>query len=67
MPLPLIGSLFSSKASSDSTSMSYPVQKSDDEWRAVLNKGNTSIHPPHTTSTTTTTSVAYAISIPILL
>ncbi|POS78278.1 hypothetical protein DHEL01_v203335 [Diaporthe helianthi] len=37
MPIPLIGSLFSSKAS-DSSQMSYPVQKTDDEWRAVLNK-----------------------------
>lgn len=37
MPIPLIGGLFSSKAS-DSSKMSYPVQKSDDEWRAVLNK-----------------------------
>lgn len=42
MPIPLIGGLFSSKAG-DSTKMSYPVQKTDDEWRAVLNKG---IHPP---------------------
>jgi peptide-methionine (R)-S-oxide reductase len=32
---PFLGSLFSS----DSTKMSFPVQKSDDEWRAVLNKG----------------------------
>ncbi|KUI69220.1 Peptide methionine sulfoxide reductase B2, chloroplastic [Cytospora mali] len=38
MPIPLIGGLFSSKASADSNKMSYPVQKSDDEWRAVLNK-----------------------------
>ncbi|KAJ0109948.1 methionine-r-sulfoxide reductase b2 [Diaporthe amygdali] len=37
MPIPLIGGFFSSKAS-DSSKMSYPVQKSDDEWRAVLNK-----------------------------
>lgn len=38
MPIPLIGGFFSSKAS-DSSKMSYPVQKTDDEWRAVLNKG----------------------------
>jgi hypothetical protein len=35
--IPLLGSLFSS--SSGSKDMSYPVQKSDDEWRAVLSKG----------------------------
>ena len=34
---PLLGSLFSS---SSTDKMSYPVQKSDDEWRAVLSKGN---------------------------
>ncbi|MCJ1282487.1 hypothetical protein MMC26_001810 [Xylographa opegraphella] len=33
--IPFLGSLFSSAASRD---MSYPVQKSDDEWQAVLNK-----------------------------
>lgn len=43
MPIPLIGGLFSSKAS-DSSTMSYPVQKTDDEWRAVLNRGT---HPSH--------------------
>ncbi|KAL1862684.1 hypothetical protein Daus18300_008482 [Diaporthe australafricana] len=37
MPIPFIGGLFSSKAS-DSSKMSYPMQKTDDEWRAVLNK-----------------------------
>lgn len=52
MPIPLIGGLFSSKAS-DSSKMSYPVQKSDNEWRAVLNKGNapmtsqSHLHSPH--------------------
>jgi hypothetical protein len=39
MNIPFIGGLFSSKASAESNKMSYPVQKSDDEWRAVLNKG----------------------------
>ncbi|KAL8905022.1 MAG: hypothetical protein Q9207_002878, partial [Kuettlingeria erythrocarpa] len=33
--IPFLGSLFSSSAK-DMTD--YPVQKSDDEWRAVLNK-----------------------------
>jgi len=34
--IPFLGSLFSS--SSSSQNMSYPVQKSNDEWQAVLNK-----------------------------
>jgi len=34
---PFLSSLFSS--SSSSSNMSYPVQKSDDEWQAVLSKG----------------------------
>lgn len=34
--IPFFGSFFSSSASSDK--MTYPVQKSDDEWRAVLSK-----------------------------
>ena len=34
--IPFIGSLFTS---SNSNNMSYPVEKNDDEWRAVLNKG----------------------------
>lgn len=33
MPIPFLGSLFST---SQSRTMSYPLQKSDDEWRAVL-------------------------------
>ncbi|KAI4134544.1 MAG: hypothetical protein LQ347_001419 [Umbilicaria vellea] len=33
--IPFIGSLFTS---SNSNNMSYPLQKDDDEWRAVLNK-----------------------------
>jgi hypothetical protein len=36
MPIPFFGALFSS---SSSKNMSYPVQKSDDEWQAVLSKG----------------------------
>lgn len=35
--LPFLGSLFSS--SSSSRKMTYPFQKSDNEWQAVLNKG----------------------------
>jgi peptide-methionine (R)-S-oxide reductase len=35
--IPFFGSLFSS--SSSSNNMSYPDQRSDQEWRAVLNKG----------------------------
>jgi len=34
--IPFLGSLFSS--SSTTKDMSYPVEKSDDEWRAVLSK-----------------------------
>lgn len=34
--IPSLGSLFSR---SNSQNMSYPMQKSDDEWQAVLNKG----------------------------
>lgn len=44
MPIPLLGSLFSSKAAADADasstmSSSYPDNRSDNEWRAVLNKG----------------------------
>ncbi|TLS25879.1 hypothetical protein PpBr36_07088 [Pyricularia pennisetigena] len=35
--IPFFGSFFSSNSSS-SDSMTYPVQKSEDEWRAVLSK-----------------------------
>jgi peptide-methionine (R)-S-oxide reductase len=35
--IPLIGALFGS--SSKSREMSYPDQRSKDEWKAVLNKG----------------------------
>ena len=35
--IPFLGSFFSS--SSSQPKMSYPLQKSDDEWQAVLNKG----------------------------
>lgn len=34
--IPLIGSLFSTK---NQQKMEYPVQKTDDEWQAVLSKG----------------------------
>lgn len=36
MPIPFISSLFGTSSSSDK--MSYPDKRSDDEWRAVLNK-----------------------------
>lgn len=36
--IPFLGALFGSSSSS-SSKMSYPDQRSDDEWRAVLNKG----------------------------
>ncbi|GAB7366607.1 hypothetical protein MBLNU230_g8592t1 [Neophaeotheca triangularis] len=35
MPLPFLGALFST---AESRKMSYPVQKSDDEWQAQLSK-----------------------------
>jgi peptide-methionine (R)-S-oxide reductase len=38
--IPFLSSFFST---SNPTKMSYPVQKSDDEWQAVLSKG---IAPP---------------------
>lgn len=34
--MPILGSLFSSKSQDN---MEFPVKKSDDEWQAVLNKG----------------------------
>lgn len=36
--IPILGSLFGTKAA-DSSKMSFPDQRTDDEWRAVLNKG----------------------------
>lgn len=39
--IPFIGSLFSSSAKAESSDdMSYPDQRSDDEWRAVLSPGS---------------------------
>lgn len=38
---PFLGALFGT--SSSSQSMSYPVQKNADEWRAVLSKGQCSM------------------------
>lgn len=38
MPLPLLGALFGSSTPKRDMS-SYPVQKSDDEWRAILSPG----------------------------
>lgn len=40
--VPFLNSLFSTSAQSKQMA-DYPVKKSDDEWRAVLNKGN---YPP---------------------
>lgn len=41
--IPFIGSLFSSSAKAESSDdMSYPDQRSDDEWRAVLSPGSPS-------------------------
>jgi peptide-methionine (R)-S-oxide reductase len=44
MPIPFFGALFSS---SSSKNMSYPVQKSDDEWQAVLTPGQLPLLPAH--------------------
>jgi len=42
--IPFLGSLFSS---SGSKNMTYPMEKTDDEWQAVLNKGmQLAIHSP---------------------
>ena len=43
---PFLSSLFSS---SNSRNMSYPVEKSEDEWQAVLNKGKFLALEPHST------------------
>jgi peptide-methionine (R)-S-oxide reductase len=43
MPIPFLGALFST---ADSRKMSYPVQKSDQEWQAVLSKGKYLPRPP---------------------
>lgn len=37
--VPFLGSLFGTKAADASKMTSYPDKRSDDEWRAVLNKG----------------------------
>lgn len=37
--IPILGSLFGTKAADASKMSSFPDQRSDDEWRAVLNKG----------------------------
>ena len=41
--IPFLSSLFSSNSA---LKMSYPVQKSDDEWQAVLSKGSHTPPPP---------------------
>lgn len=43
--VPFLSSLFSSSAQSKQMA-DYPVKKTDDEWRAVLNKGNHTPSPP---------------------
>ncbi len=48
--IPFLGSLFSSSSSS-SKDMSFPVQKTDDEWQAVLSKGAQINPPPHLINT----------------
>lgn len=40
--IPILGSLFGTKAADASKMSSFPDQRSDDEWRAVLNKGTLS-------------------------
>ena len=42
--IPFLGSLFSSTPAS--AKMTYPDQRSDQEWQAVLNKGESSIPAP---------------------
>lgn len=37
--IPFLGSLFSSSATTKKENMSFPDQRSDSEWRAVLNPG----------------------------
>lgn len=45
MPIPILGSLFGTKAAADSSMTSYPDKRDENEWRAVLNKGKfTSCH-----------------------
>jgi peptide-methionine (R)-S-oxide reductase len=39
MPFPFLSSLFSTSSSNSSSAMAFPVQKTDDEWRAVLSPG----------------------------
>ena len=50
--IPFLSSFFSTSPSSKD--MSYPVQKSDDEWQAVLNPGT-----PHSTHAMPTTIISY--------
>ena len=37
--IPLLGSLFGAGAGAKRDMTSYPLQKSEDEWQVVLNKG----------------------------
>jgi hypothetical protein len=50
--IPFFGSLFSS--SSSSKDMSFPDQRSDQEWQAVLNKGMSSLSLPSLRAVTNT-------------
>jgi peptide-methionine (R)-S-oxide reductase len=40
--VPFLGALFGTSASNSKSMASYPVQKPDEEWRAVLSKGRRS-------------------------
>lgn len=42
--IPLLGSFFSTKAADANKMTSYPDKRTDNEWRAVLNKGNYCFH-----------------------
>jgi len=50
--IPFLSSFFST---SNPTKMSYPVQKSDDEWQAVLSKGTPLFPPPRKKESTNKT------------
>lgn len=47
--IPILGSLFGTKAAADSSMTSYPDKRDENEWRAVLNKGKNSLLTTHNT------------------